>query len=110
MDSRSYYRQLVALRDGLNAEEKQRFDEYYYSTRKNQLHLFVTSQFVGDYGIDRMALGQPLIGILKLVTLGGLGIWTLVDYFLIGWSSRKKNIVRAEAFIAEMRGVSHDGE
>ncbi|WP_306252404.1 TM2 domain-containing protein [Parvularcula sp. IMCC14364] len=106
--SRYYYQRLVQMRDGLDASEKKQFDDFFFAKRKNQTHLFVTSQFVGDYGIDRMALGQPLIGILKLVTLGGLGIWTLVDYFLIGGSARLKNLRMAEAFIAQMRGASHD--
>ena len=45
---------------------------------------FLLSYFVGVFGVDRMYMGSILLGILKLVTLGGFGIWALVDIFLIG--------------------------
>ena len=38
---------------------------------------------LGILGIDRMYAGQILIGLLKLITLGGLGIWAFVDYIII---------------------------
>lgn len=39
--------------------------------------------FVGGLGIHRFYTGHTVIGIIQLLTLGGCGIWTIVDLILI---------------------------
>ena len=53
---------------------------------KNQrswLIALLLSIFLGQLGIDRFYLGYIGTGILKLITLGGGGVWWLIDVILI---------------------------
>jgi TM2 domain-containing membrane protein YozV len=51
--------------------------------QKEWLVALLLSIFVGSLGIDRFYLGYVGLGILKLLTGGGCGIWWLVDLILI---------------------------
>ena len=52
---------------------------------------FVLSWLFGLAGADRMYIGQTGIGIVKALTLGGLGVWWIVDWFLIKNAARQVN-------------------
>jgi TM2 domain-containing membrane protein YozV len=53
------------------------------SSGKSQTAALLLSIFLGGLGIDRFYLGYTLLGILKLITLGGFGIWYVIDLILI---------------------------
>ncbi len=51
-------------------------------TMNKHIHVWVLCFFVGELGIDRFIRGQIGLGILKLITFGGFGVWSLVDWII----------------------------
>ena len=41
------------------------------------------SFFLGSLGVDRFYLGYTGLGVAKLLTVGGCGIWGLIDFIMI---------------------------
>ncbi|KAJ3162551.1 hypothetical protein HK101_000732 [Irineochytrium annulatum] len=58
-------------------------DEEFCESDRNYLVAGLLSFFLGTLGIDRFYLGYVFLGLLKLLTAGGFGIWWLVDFVLI---------------------------
>ncbi|MDO4789670.1 MAG: TM2 domain-containing protein [Porphyromonas sp.] len=54
--------------------------------------MLVISILGGTLGIDRFMLGQIGLGVLKLLTGGGCGIWTIVDWFLVSQNTKEYNM------------------
>jgi hypothetical protein len=61
-------------------------------SEKSWLTALLLAIFLGALGVDRFYVGHIGLGILKLVTCGGLGIWALIDLVLIAMDKvRDKN-------------------
>jgi len=62
----------------------------------NWVLTLVMSVVFGWLGVDRFMMGQVWLGILKLITFGGLGIWWLVDVILIATKYKFNGIIWEE--------------
>ena len=52
-------------------------------TQKKILPAFLLCFFLGGFGAHRFYVGKIGTAILQILTLGGLGIWVLIDFIFI---------------------------
>lgn len=69
----------------VKAEKKQNFASKAMSKLggKSQIVAAILCFFIGGLGIHRFYLGYTWQGIVQLLTLGGCGIWALIDFIRI---------------------------
>lgn len=51
-------------------------------SEKSWVTALLLSIFVGFLGVDRFYVGHVGLGVLKLVTCGGVGVWAIIDIIL----------------------------
>ncbi len=64
----------------------------YLTQTKDPTISIILSILAGSLGLDRIYIGDTGIGILKLITCGGMGLWWLIDLFLIMDATKEKNM------------------
>lgn len=62
------------------------------SQMKDPLIALILSLTCGTFGIDRFYIGDVMLGVLKLITCGGLAVWHIIDCFLIMAATKEKNL------------------
>ena len=59
------------------------------NSEKSFVAVLILCVLLGSLGIHRFYAGRVVTGILMILTLGGLGIWTLIDLIMIATGSFK---------------------
>ncbi len=83
--------QLVFVKERLCAIPEDRFSMLGALKFKSPGAALALSIFFGTIGVDRFYLGDTGLGLGKLFTGGGCGVWAFVDWFLIRKAARRKN-------------------
>jgi TM2 domain-containing membrane protein YozV len=91
MNKLFYLQSLKSIRDSVPADRRDNFDLQFGAREKDPAIALILSLTFGYFGVDRFYIGNIILGILKLITLGGFFIWTIVDWFLITDATRKAN-------------------
>jgi TM2 domain-containing membrane protein YozV len=66
---------------------------------KDPMLSLIISIVGGHFGIDRFLIGDIGLGIGKLITCGGIGIWTVIDWFLIMDATRDRNFKKLQPYL-----------
>lgn len=83
---------LPQIRERLLSIDESRWPTIQMTQLKDPTISLILSLIVGQLGIDRFFVGDIGLGILKLITCGGFGIWWIVDWFLIMDTTKQKNL------------------
>jgi len=89
-----YDRELIEMAASLSEADRFKFMDIVQNETLNPVVMFGWNVWLGGLGIDRFLVGDILAGILKLLTLGGLGLWVIIDCFLIGNRTREVNMMK----------------
>lgn len=82
------------IREKLMNISEEKFDSIMCTRFKDPTISLVLSILVGGLGVDRFYLGQVGLGVAKLLTAGGCGIWEIIDWFLIMGKTREVNLAQ----------------
>lgn len=77
-----------------------------FPKQRHFLAVFFISFLWGTFGVDRMYLGKWGTGILKLITLGGFGLWTIIDLVWIMAGTMRDKQGREMLQVAEYKAFA----
>ena len=66
---------------------------------KDPTTILIISILAGSLGIDRFMIGDTGLGVGKLLTCGGFGIWTIIDWFMFQKATREKNMLKLQQIL-----------
>jgi TM2 domain-containing membrane protein YozV len=89
--------QIPLLRDMLLNADDSRFLALQSANLKDPTTIIIVSLLAGSLGIDRFMLGDTGMGIGKLLTCGGFGIWAIIDWFMVMGRAKEINLQKVSA-------------
>lgn len=97
----------IYAKQDLTSHELQLLSSEMDRRKKSTATTWILWVFLGNIGAHRYYLGKVGTGVAMTLTLGCLGIWTLVDLFLINGMINKKNTEIESGVISELNLMSN---
>jgi hypothetical protein len=91
--------ELAQMTQGLDDNKKMIFQTQYASEKKDRGTGIILALFL----YDRIWLGDTALGILKIITIGGCGLWGLIDIFTAGSRCDDHNRRKAQEIVQSLR-------
>jgi len=91
--------QVALIRDRLLEVDDSKWGVIQTLQFKNPTTMLIVSLLAGSVGIDRFMIGDTGLGIGKLLTCGGLGVWAIIDLFMIMGATREKNMAQLQTVL-----------
>lgn len=91
--------QLTLISEALKTLDEEHYQNLVFMEYKDPTVSIVLSVLTGMLGVDRFYIHDIGLGIGKLLTAGGLGVWWLVDIFCIEGATKKHNFEEFNQFM-----------
>ncbi len=91
--------QILQIRERLIQMDESKWSFIQTLQFKDPTISLVVSLIGGGFGIDRFLIGDIGLGVGKLLTCGGFGIWAIIDWFLIMGATREKNMAKLQQIL-----------
>ena len=82
----------LQIRQKLENLGDEKEDILFSTSWKDPLTTLLLDFFLGNFGVDRFYLGDTGLGVVKLLTCGGAGIWSIIDLFTAYSRTRNYNL------------------
>ena len=101
MNNSKYFQaqHLTYIREQLTNADESKWAMINSLELKDPTMILIVSILAGSLGIDRFLIGDTGMGVGKLLTCGGLGIWAIIDWFVIQDATKKKNMEKLQQIL-----------
>lgn len=82
---------IPVIRQCLEQVDEDKWSELSTLNFKNPQTALMLSIFGGPIGVDRLYIGDYLLGVFKTITCGGVLVWAFIDQFLIRRAAKENN-------------------